>query len=140
MCIRDSVVGVQRYRLIDFSAHPIGYFEGRIEHIEDAAASSPQPLVERAIEMFNRVVRIAYPDNDAMQIDADSATSPRLSYLLAEKAGIELQDRQRLLEEPAELLRLQNIIEHLERLMPVLQDFEQVKHIIRNDGYLPRGR
>lgn len=134
------VVGLERYRLIDFSTHPIGYYEGRIERIDDAAATSPQPLVDKAIEMFNRVVRIAYPDNEGMQIDAGNLSRPRLSYLLAEKAGIELVDRQRLLEEPSELLRLERIIQHLERLMPVLQDFEQVKHIIRNDGYLPRGR
>lgn len=132
------IVGTARYRLVDYKTTSTGYFLGEIDRFGDTQAEVPDALVSKALALYNRIVEMAYPGKEELRLARESRDISLFSYAIAEKAGIELQDRQRLLEQTSELERLTEVVAHMERVMPLLQDFERVKRIISNDGYMPR--
>lgn len=131
----DIVVSGRRRFALERIANPKApYIIGEVRFLEQAREEDHPGLRARAAELYNEFVGRAYKD-DVGPVDPAHA-GPELSYRLAQKAGMELADRQRLLEIPLESERLRKVIEHLERVIPLLDRIESVERIVRNDGYL----
>ena len=129
--------GDRKFKLLDISQSDIGYLRGITEPcIEDETADVPQSVILRSLALYNAMLDIVYPGaHDPLMFNEKSG---HLSYLLAEKSGLELSDRQRLLELSSETLRLEMIAQHIEASIPRLKEHSEIKRIVANDGYLPR--
>jgi Lon protease-like protein len=92
------IVGTARYRLIDYHTTATGYYQGAIEVFRDTHIDVPEALVSKALAMVNQIIDMAYPGKEDLRLARESRDISLFSYAIAEKAGIELQDRQRLLE------------------------------------------
>ena len=62
---------------------------------------------------------------------------PDLSFRLAQKAGMDVLERQKLLETESENDRLKLLRDHLEAVLPKLDQIEEIERVVRSDGYLP---
>jgi hypothetical protein len=55
---------------------------------------------------------------------------------MAQKAGLDLEQRQTILELRSERQRLEMLRDYLVVVVPRLRKFEEVERIVRSDGYL----
>ena len=55
---------------------------------------------------------------------------------MAEKSGMSLEDRQRLLESNNENDRLGIILSYFKKVYPKLKETERISDIIKSDGYI----
>ena len=133
-----TIQGNSKYRLIEYKADDDGYLVGSVEVFYDFQEQPADDLVLRAIALYNSLAEIAYSGQWEPEAFNDRRNSLTLSYVMAEKAGLELNDRQKLLELTSEPKRLEELIRHMERTIPVMREFEHVKRLVMNDGYLPR--
>lgn len=59
----------------------------------------------------------------------------RLSYVLAQNAGLQNRQKQRVLEMPTENKRIAYLAEHLESLLPRVEEQEDLRRRIRSNGH-----
>jgi Lon protease-like protein len=131
----DIVVsGRRRFELERIANPKAPYIVGLVRFLERQQEEEDAELRGRAVRLYNEFVGRAFA-NEIEPVDLARA-GPELSFQLAQKAGMELAQRQRLLEMPLERERLNALIEHLEHVIPLLDRIESVDRIARNDGYL----
>lgn len=58
------------------------------------------------------------------------------SFVMAQKAGLQLAQKQLLLESQSENERLILLYRHMQELMPVLAEAQSQEIVVRLDGYL----
>lgn len=130
------VEGVQRYKLLNFSEGEKSYFIGEIEYYNDIDEEIDTELLTESIEMFNEIVsKITTVKIDKFDNKIFDFNQP--SFLIAQKSGLSIKQRQNLLEIQSENVRLQTLIDHLRRLMPIVKETELLSQIVKNDGYFP---
>lgn len=135
----DIVVeGQRRYRLISSDSGKAPYVLGQVEFLTSSSEKPDRDLTERTIRLYNELVAVVYRDT-VERIGAD-AEGPELSFLIGQKAGMGLEQRQQLLELPSENQRLQLLHDYLEAVLPKLEQAGEIERIIRSDGYLPRSK
>jgi hypothetical protein len=86
------------------------------------------------IVLYNQLITRVYKG----KVSAIDETLRRdsLSFLLAQKAGLDLPRRQMLLEMDSENERLRMLHQHLQQVIPKLERLEEVERVVRSDGYL----
>lgn len=133
------VEGARRYRLIEYHGTQVGYLQGTVEELVDEAGMPDEAQQNRAVALYNAILSIGFPQEqpDLFQSLTDTVT---MSYRMAEKAGLDLPAKQRLLEMVTERERIDFLVEHMETVLPVLREQEQLQKLIINDGYLPAHR
>ena len=131
----DIVVGGEkRYRLLRYEAGRAPYLLGEVAYIEEPKEDVNGDLASRTVELFNALLLVAYRGSGTpVGLDRHEAG---LSYLIAQKAGLDLSRRQELLEIPGENGRLRMLNEYLTDLLPRLRRAEEVQRVIKNDGYM----
>jgi len=135
----DIVVeGKRRYRLLSSETGKAPYGLGRVEFFTSPQEEPDRGLTERTIRLYNELVAVVYRDT-VERIDEDAA-APELSFLLGQKAGMGLEQRQQLLELPSENQRLQLLHDYLEAVLPKLEQAGEIERVVRSDGYLPRSK
>lgn len=136
----DVVVrGVDRYTVTDYHEAPDGYFEGVVELFTDTASEVPERLRLDAAEAYNSIIDAVFSGQEDLKLRMDETLGLGISYAMAEKAGLDLLGRQRLLELRTEAERLDSLLVHMQRLLPLLVDGKRLREVSANDGYLPRG-
>jgi ATP-dependent Lon protease len=131
----DIVVsGRRRFELTAIADPKAPYIVGQVRYLDPPGEEEDPWLRARAVGLYNEFVGRAYKD-DVGPIDLASA-GPDVSFRIAQKAGMDLADRQRLLEMPLEADRLRAVIKHLERVIPLLDTIESIDRLVQNDGYL----
>lgn len=137
----DIVVeGMRRYKLITFTPTETGYLRGTVQTIEDAADPVSEELVLKAVSLYEHLLKVVNPGGDnSLPYDPSGHLAP-LSFMIAEKAGLDVSDRQRLLEDSKESDRLTQVVRHLETIIPRLRETVLIRKLAKNDGYLPRAR
>ena len=123
-------VGEQRFRVVEtFEDQP--YLTAEIEPLLDPPETPNTPLRERAItqhmkllELFGQQLRPT--DYDKVEV---------LSYFLALNAGLDLPEKQKLLELEGENQRITWLVDHFETLIPRLREAEHLRERARSDGY-----
>lgn len=131
----DVVVeGKSRYTLKHLVESDSPYFVGRVVFFSDKAERSDRASRRRAIGLYNRFVAVAFKGTvPAVSISCPDAS---ISFLLAQKAGLELKDRQALLELRSERDRLAVLCKHFESMLPLVASREVYEKAVMNDGYL----
>jgi ATP-dependent Lon protease len=136
----DIVVeGTRKFRLEGIRQTDDGYLLGAVDPLREDDDRAPFPVLLRAARLYRRVMEAA---TDILHPPASFALdhATPASYQIAEKAGLPLEARQRLLEESSEAGRLRLLIEHLDALLPELREQRAMRALAENDGYLPRRR
>ena len=130
------VKGVKRYKLVSFSEEEFSYYTGEVEFFEDEDDTFDRELLLQCTDMFNQVAnRITTVRVD--EINPERVGTNKPSFLIAQKSGLSLKQRQSLLEIRSEDERLQTLIDHLNTLLPVIKETELANQLIKNDGYFP---
>lgn len=123
--------GVQVFRIIDFQ-NPMqghGYAGGTVESIALDTEDDPVvrlQLIEKTHELFNLL---------QMQINLDREEQSILSYEIAHKIGLSLEQQYTLLTLSGEKERQEFMLEHLLSAIPVVEEMERTKHLIRMNGH-----
>lgn len=131
----DIVVkGINRYRLNHFKEGENLYYEGEIEDFGDVNEKIDYSVLRSCIEKYNAIAdKLRYLNLERYSIEKLSGFNP--SFVLAQKAGMTLNQRQELLELQSENQRLSLLHEHLDKVLPMAKEAEVLNKIIRNDGY-----
>lgn len=130
------ITGIQRYKIINFSEGDKPYYIGEVEYYDDEVNEYEYVLFQEAAEHFNKIVT----GISTIKIDPiypEKVTSQKPSFIIAQKSGLSIDQRQQLLEMKSEDERLEYLIEHLKTMMPVIKESEIINKIIKNDGYFP---
>ncbi len=111
-----SAIGQQRFRILEV-IHRAPYLEARVEILdEEGSEPAPDHLIEEAAEAFSEYARCAVGVSGGWvrqtRVPSDAAA---LSYHIAARMQLELEDKQRLLEHPSARSRLSAETEMLRR-------------------------
>lgn len=124
----------ERYLLEKIVASETLFSVGHVRFLEERAEAVDEALAEETIRLHNRLVEMVYRE-EAYKVEFDPANA-QLSYKLAQKAGMELSQRQVLLETESENERLQLLHAYFEEVIPKLERLSEVERIIKGDGYV----
>jgi len=132
------VEGKHRYELKNYNLSPAGYFTGEIEYLETDISYEKSDFL-KAVDCYNKLIEAAYkgtlgkinPD-DLKWIDG----SESCSFFMAQKCGLNLQERQKILEIDSEQERLQYLLKYYDAVMPKVMEADRITQIIQSDGYL----
>jgi Lon protease-like protein len=131
----DIVVqGRRRYKLHRYDYDLAPYTVGFVQYMENSDEPIDPTLSRDTIELFNKLVAVVY--KQTLQPIPIDLRSDGLSFVLAQKVGMNLNQRQQLLELISENRRLQKLRDFLVDVIPKLVQLEEVERIIRTDGYM----
>jgi Lon protease-like protein len=130
------VEGKRRYHLEKTVETTSPYYVGVVSFVFDREEKMDDPLRQKAIGLYNQMVRVAFKGRIS-EIDAATERSKLLSFVMVQKAGFDLEQRQTFLSVQSENERLAVLVRHLEAAVPLLSSEEKRKELIMNDGYLP---
>ena len=109
----------------------------RIRWIEDVPEERDKSLADEAISLFNELCEVAYKGTiDALDASMWQAADKLPSFAIAQKSGLEADQRQALLSITSENERLSILKNFLTQLLPRVKEIETVNDLIRNDGYI----
>lgn len=124
------VVGQKRFR-IDQIYEERSYLTADVETLEEAEEPVERGMRERAITQHMKLLElVGHTVRPSLYENVD-----RLSYLLAQNAGLEAQQKQRVLEMPSENERIAYLVRHFESLIPRVEEQESVRRRIQSDGH-----
>jgi Lon protease-like protein len=129
-----DVRGDRIYRLTGIADAGTPYAVGTVEYLTELDKTLDVSLADKAIQLFSIVQRLAAGAGPAPA--PLSEDTPHLSFIIAQKAGLDIDARQRLLETRDENERLHALKLHLEKLIPLLEQKEELDRLKQNDGYL----
>lgn len=125
-----QVFGTDRFRLQQITDDG-SYMRCDVAWIENSDEPAVGPTVERLIaqhmkllELAGRTVRPEFYETDGY-----------LSYRLARNAGLELAQKQSLLEAATEVDRIEQLVGHLKAFIPKVERFEAVRQKVRSNGH-----
>lgn len=133
------IEGTRRFHAKEFTDGVEPYLVGTVNWLVDEDDTINQQLLSQTIDLYNELVEKVYRNGEVETIDPVDYPDGA-SFKIAQKAGMDLQQRQRLLEINSEDERLQTLKDYLEELLPKVREAERVQDIIRNDGYLQRNK
>lgn len=133
----DIVVeGRRRFKVHRFDAARAPYLLGEVEFFETVADEVDRSIVVETIGLYNALIDLVYKGK--MERIDQSATVPDLSFLIVQKAGLDVARRQQVLEMQSERERLILLRDYLQEILPKLEQAGEIERIVRGDGYLPR--
>ncbi|MBD2702585.1 LON peptidase substrate-binding domain-containing protein [Spirosoma sp. BT702] len=121
--------GIAIFRLINFE-NPVTdklYAGGDVELIEsgDGFSAHSVALLERLKRLYN-----------LLQLENNySISTENLSYKVAHKVGLSIEQEYELLTVSSEAERQLFLIQHIDNVMPVVSDMERTKQRIRMNGH-----
>jgi len=92
----------------------------------------------QCLDLYNRVVN-AIPDLKAKRYSLEQLLEMTLmpSFIFATKSGLNVQQKQELLEMKSETSRIDMLTEILSVVVPKLEELSERENIISSDGYFP---
>ncbi|MBM2813776.1 MAG: peptidase lon domain protein [Ignavibacteria bacterium] len=128
------VRGLKRFKVKHFTESTYGYFIGKVEYFQDADDEIEEYVLMDCIEKYNIIVDNLV-DLKIEKLDILNIKTKMPSFLIAQKAGLALLQKQTLLEIHSENKRLLFLQDHLTKILPMVREAEHVSKIVRNDGY-----
>ncbi len=130
-----AVMGTSRFNVKHIIDGEKPYLEAEIEAIKDVKIDINEKLLSELIDIYNDIVK-HLGTIELNPIKKADMTDKNPSFIIAQKAGLTLQQRQILLSTLNENTRLEMLREHLIQLRPMVYKHEMIEQIIKNDGYL----
>lgn len=124
------VVGLQVIRISNFQAQLSNklYAGGHVERLvldDDSQLAERVLLIDHAERFFNHLkTEVPLSENEHY-----------LSYAVAHKLGLSLKEEYHLLSLPLESERIQFLVDHLTRAIPIARELERVKQKVRMNGH-----
>jgi Lon protease-like protein len=130
--------GVRRYEIVKFeqgSDTELAY--ATIRWIEDIPEERDEQLAYETINLFNELCEVAYKGTiDTLDASLWKGSDKLPSFTIAQKSGLEADQRQALLAITSENERLSILKNFLSQLLPKVKEVETINDLIRNDGYI----
>lgn len=128
------VLGKRRFTLLkaspgvgdSYSMATVRFFETGDEDIDSG-------LMLKTVDLHNKLVEMVYPGKGFALV---SDPVRPVSFQIAQKAGMDLHQRQELLELVYENDRLQFLHDYFVRTIPMLERVGEIERIVKSDGYL----
>lgn len=131
--------GVARYKIIEYELSSEGFYVGKIEFVSGDNLNYDKVKMEKAVKIYNDLVELIYKGtvkgidlSDIKWYDGKRS----VSFLMAEKCGLNLLERQTVLEMDKEDLRLEYIMNYFNEVIPKLKEADRISNIIKSDGYI----
>ena len=135
---KDIVVtGTTRYRVLKVRPSETPYITANIENYNDESPEVGPEMLDHALRLYNELIERIYGEAEE-QLKKEDWIKEKASFRMAQKSGLDLLLRQRLLEMRSESERLSMITEHLSKVLPKIRRAEQIRMLSRNDGYLKK--
>ena len=130
--------GVRRYEIVKYEqGSDTDLAFATIRWIEDVDEERDIELAEETINLFNELCDVAYKGTiDALDSQIWRSADKLPSFAIAQKSGLEAEQRQALLAITSENERLSILKNFLTQLLPKVLEIEAVNDLIRNDGYI----
>ncbi len=127
----DIIVdGVQRFRIMQMLEQEI-YMTAEIEYIKEPDEPIRVDLRERVITQHMRLLELA-----GRQVRPTTYQDLEgISYFIAHNAGLKPEQKQEVLEMISENERIRYLTEHLEMLIPRVEEFEDVRKKVQSNGH-----
>ena len=133
---RDIVVtGTARYRVVRIRPNEAPYITADTIPYDDEISQAEHETLEETVRLYNELIERAYGEAEE-QLKIEEWIGRLPSYRIAQKSGLDLLMRHRLLEMRSENERLRMLIDHLKTVLPKIRRADQVRLLSRNDGYL----
>ncbi|MEO8168034.1 MAG: LON peptidase substrate-binding domain-containing protein [bacterium] len=127
------VQGRRRYRLLELVDSANLYSVGRVEILHSKEEVIDTALATETVRLHNQLVDLVYKDKGfAIEYDGQH---PEISFTIALKAGMDLTQRQLVLEVNSENERLKTLHQYLSEVIPKLHKVSEVERLIASDGY-----
>ena len=124
------VGGEERFRLGPLYEES-SYLTADVETFQEPEEPLQQDARERVITQHMKLLELAgHTVRPSFYQD-----EPRLSYVLAQNAGLDAQQKQRVLEMLTENERIRFLAEHFQALLPQVEQQEEVRRRIRSNGH-----
>lgn len=133
-CMDVIIRGRRRFVLDRYEPARARYLVGYVRFFDHTDESMDADLARETILLYNAVVDLAYK-SPTYRVSVEKIPE-RVSFVLAQKSGLQLPQRQHLLELSSENERLTMLHRHLHELLPNLKEAEDIQRVIRCDGYL----
>jgi Lon protease-like protein len=128
------VLGVRRYQLIQVLDTDKTYPQISVSYFEDDEPMADPKTREQSIALHIRLVELAKGRPPQMNYPDDIP----ISFSLAHQAGLELPQRQTLLEMRSENARLEYLTNFYQRIIPTLSEHSEIQERIKANGYIRR--
>ncbi len=132
--VKVLVEGKMRVKITDFVANP-NFFEAKAEQLDEVPGDkdSVSAMVRSVGEEFERYAKIKknIPE-EALSAVADTHEPARLADLVAGHLGVEVAQKQELLETLDVAVRLEKIFGHMQGEMSVLQVEKKIKTRVKS--------
>lgn len=123
-------VGEQRFR-VDAIHRDLVYLSAEVEAVEDAEAEDDAGARQAAIARHMKLLEMAGEPPKPQRYDQ----SLPVSYVIGRNAGLDLADKQRLLEMDREADRIRFLSDHLGSLLVRLEKAREFRDRARGDGH-----
>jgi len=131
--------GIGRYEILNYELSEHGFYNGTVNLITDFNSDFDKEKMNTTVSLYNSLVEIVYKGS-VKKIDLSEIKwyneNRSVSFVMAEKCGLSLLERQSLLEMNEEDTRLNYILKYLEEVMPKLKEADKISNIIKGDGYI----
>jgi Lon protease-like protein len=128
------VTGGRRYRLKHYSQSSNLFYEADIEYIDEINEPLNNDVLTECVDLYNNIAEVVKTINIS-KIDINNFNTKMPSFFIAQKSGLTMIQKQKLLEFQSENQRLSFLLSHLKHLHPMLKEAEYISKIIKNDGY-----
>jgi len=124
--------GEQRYHTIEITQRQ-PFPMAKVSFFDDVDVTPPSfELKRNAISLHQELTEVAHGKAQEIIIPPGRMTS----FVLAHSAGLDLEQRQSLLEMTNESARLEFLVEYYQRVVPLLRQQQEVKNRISLNGHL----
>ncbi len=131
--------GFQRFELLHYKSGTDDYFIGKVRILEDYYDEFDKNKLDDCLKIYNEFVEIVYKGSISKIFQNDIKWKKQVrsfAFVMAEKSGMNITERQRLLETDTENDRLDIILNYLKGVYPKLKEAERISDIIKSDGYI----
>jgi Lon protease-like protein len=128
------VIGIRRYKIIRQHLSKNGYFLCEVIYFDDVASELNVELIAKCVNLFN-VITETVKSLQITKIELTKLKTNTPSFLIAQKSGLSLRQKQFILELNTENTRLNYIYNHLNKILPMIQEAEYMFKIIKYNGY-----
>ncbi|PAP77186.1 LON peptidase substrate-binding domain-containing protein [Rubrivirga marina] len=123
-------VGEQRFR-VDEIHRDLAYLSAEVEAVEDDAPDDDVGARQAAIARHMKLLEMAGEEPKPHRYDQ----SLPVSFVIGRNAGLDLADKQRLLEMDSEADRIRYLSDHLGALLVRLEKAREFRDLARGDGH-----
>ncbi|MEJ5244303.1 MAG: LON peptidase substrate-binding domain-containing protein [Bacteroidota bacterium] len=128
------VVGTHRVKIKNFISGEKPYYLANVEILSDINNSIDSEKLKNVVEMFNNITnKLKNPEIKPIIFEELNKENP--SFQIAPKAGLTIEQKQKLMEIRSENERLNFLEKHLGVIDKIIDEAEIVNTIIKNDGY-----